>query len=134
MKTALGVVAGVVIAFLCIFAIEAVSHLIFPPPPGTDLTDPAQVARLMEVMPTAALVMVVVAWFAGALAGAWVANAVAKHALAGWIVALLVIAGGVATMVMIPHPAWMWAAGIALPLIAGWLAQRLSAGRGVTAR
>lgn len=134
MKTVVGVVAGVVVAFLCIFAIEAVSHLIFPPPPGTDFTDPAQVARLMEVMPTAALVMVVVAWFAGALAGGWVANVVAKRALAGWIVALLVIAGGVATMVMIPHPAWMWGVGIALPLIAGWLAQRLSTGRGVTGR
>lgn len=126
MKTVLGVVAGVVIAFLCIFAIEAVSHLLFPPPPGTDLTDPAQVARLMEVMPTAALVMVVVAWFAGALAGGWVANALAKRALAGWIVALLVIAGGVATMVMIPHPPWMWAAGIGLPLVGAWLAQRLA--------
>jgi hypothetical protein len=126
MKTVLGVVAGVVIAFLCIFAIEAVSHLVFPPPPGTDFTDPAQVARLMEVMPTAALASVLFAWFAGALAGAWVANAVAKRALAGWIVALLVIAGGVATMAMIPHPAWMWAAGIALPLVGAWLAQRLA--------
>lgn len=126
MKVVIGVVAGVVAAFLCVLGIETVGHLIFPPPPGTDLTNPAEVARLMEIVPPAALAFVVIAWFVGALAGAWVANAVAKRGLAGWIVALLVIAGGVYTMIMIPHPIWMWAAGIALPLIAGWLAQRLA--------
>ena len=126
MKIVLGVVAGVVVAFLCVFGIETVGHMAFPLPPGTDLTDPAQVARLMEAMPPAALASVVIAWFVGALAGAWVADAVAKRALAGWIVVLLVIAGGIYTMVTIPHPAWMWAAGIALPLIAGWLAQRFA--------
>jgi hypothetical protein len=126
MKIILGVVAGLVVAFLCVMGIEAVGHLVYPPPPGTDLTDPAQVARLMEIVPAAALAFVAAAWFVGALAGAWVANAVAKRALAGWIVALLVIAGGVATMIMIPHPAWLWAAGIVLPVIAGMLAQRFA--------
>jgi hypothetical protein len=37
---------------------------------------------------------------------------------------LLVIAFGVATMIMIPHPAWMWVGGIVLPLLAGWIADR----------
>ena len=113
-------------AFVCVLGIELVGHAVFPPPPGTDLTNPAEVERLMSAMPVAALGFVIVAWFVGALAGAWVANAVAKRALAGWIVALLVICGGVYTMLTIPHPAWMWAAGIGLPLIAGWLAQRLA--------
>lgn len=126
MKTVLGVVAGCVVAIACIFGIEAVSHLVFPPPAGTDLTDPAQMARVMEIIPPAAMAFVVAAWFLGTLAGAWVADALAKRALAGWIVALLVIAGGVYTMMTIPHPAWMWAAGIGLPLVAAWLAQRLA--------
>jgi hypothetical protein len=51
---------------------------------------------------------------------------VAKRALAGWIVVALALAGGVLTMITIPHPAWLWAMGIALPLAAGWLAQRLA--------
>lgn len=126
MKIVLGAVAGCVVAMACIFGIEAVGHMVFPPPAGTDLTDPAQMARLMEIMPPAALAFVLAAWFVGTLAGAWVADAVAKRALAGWIVALLVIAGGVYTMTAIPHPAWMWAAGIGLPLVAAWLAQRLA--------
>ena len=126
MKIVLGVVAGCVVAIACIFGIEAAGHMVFPPPAGTDLSDPAQMARLMEIVPPAALAFVLAAWFLGTLAGAWVADAVAKRALAGWIVALLVIAGGIYTMMTIPHPAWMWAAGIGLPLVAAWLAQRLA--------
>lgn len=126
MRIVLGIVAGMVVAFVCVLGIEFAGHAVFPPPPGTDLSNPAEVERLMSAMPVAALGFVIVAWFVGALAGAWVANAVARRALAGWIVALLVICGGVYTMMTIPHPAWMWAAGIGLPLIAGWLAQRLA--------
>jgi hypothetical protein len=80
----------------------------------------------MAVMPTPAIAMVAAAWFVGALVGAFAADKIAGRGLAGWIVALLVLAGGVVSMVMIPHPVWMWAMGIALPLIAGWLAQRLA--------
>ena len=126
MRIVLGVVAGLATAFVCVFAIEFVSHMVFPPPPGTDVTNPADLERLMEIIPPAALALVAAAWFVGALAGAAVANAVAKRALAGWIVALLVICGGVWTMIVIPHPIWMWALGILLPLLAAWLAQRLT--------
>ena len=126
MKIVLGVVAGIVVAFLCVAGIETLGHLAIPPPPGTDPSDPAQLARIMENVPAAALAFVAAAWFVGSLAGAWVANLVAKRALAGWITVLLVLAGGVYTMTVIPHPVWMWAMGIALPLIAGWLAQKLA--------
>jgi len=51
---------------------------------------------------------------------------IARRAIAGWMVALLVIAVGVYTMAIIPHPTWMWAAGVVLPLIGAWLAKRLA--------
>lgn len=129
MRMALGIVAGIVVAFLCVFAVEWIGHAAYPPPAGLHINDPADQARLMAAMPAAAKAMVLVAWFVGALAGAWTANRIAGRSLAGWVVALLVIAAGVATMVMIPHPAWMWAGGIALPLLAGWIAERMAAGR-----
>jgi hypothetical protein len=131
MRIALGVVAGIVVAFLCVFAVEFVGHGLYPPPAGLDATNPADQARLMEAMPAAAKALVLLGWFLGALAGAWVANRIAGRSLAGWIVALLVIAAGVATMVMIPHPIWMWAGGILLPLAAAWIAERVGARRGV---
>ena len=126
MRMLMGVVAGIVVAFLCVFAVEFVAHGLYPPPAGLDPADPADQARLMAAMPAAAKAMVLLAWFAGALAGAWTANRIAGRSLAGWIVALLVIGAGIATMVMIPHPAWMWAGGIALPLLGAWIAERLA--------
>ncbi|HEX9964452.1 MAG TPA: hypothetical protein VGB04_05655 [Allosphingosinicella sp.] len=124
MRIVMGVVAGIVVAFLCVFAVEFVAHGLYPPPAGLDAGDPAGQARLMEAIPAAAKAMVLAAWFIGALAGAWTANRIAGRSLAGWIVALLVIAAGIATMAMIPHPAWMWAGGIALPLLGAWIADR----------
>ena len=129
MRIVMGAVAGIVVAFLCVFAVEFVAHGLYPPPAGIDASDPAGQARLMAAMPAAAKAMVLAAWFLGALAGAWTANRIAGRSLAGWIVALLVIAAGIATMVMIPHPAWMWAGGIALPLLGAWIADRMSARR-----
>lgn len=126
MRMILGIVAGLVVAFACVAGVEAIGHSLYPPPPGFDLTNPRDVDRLMSVMPAAALAFVLAAWFVGALAGALVANLIARRALAGWIIALLVIAAGVATMVMIQHPGWMWAAGIALPLVAGFVASRFA--------
>ena len=125
MRTFGGIIAGLVTAFACIFAIELAGHSIFPPPPGTNLHDPADMQRLSSIMPLGALVLVVAGWFVGSLAGAAAANAVARAPLAGWTVAGLVICAGVWTMLEIPHPLWMWAGGIGLPLLAAWLAQRL---------
>jgi hypothetical protein len=129
MRMGLGIVAGLVVAFLCVFAVEWVGHSLYPPPAGLDASDPADQARLMAAMPAAAKATVLLAWFGGALAGAWTADRIAGRGLAGWVVALLVIAAGVATMLVIPHPAWMWSGGIALPLLAAWIADRLSARR-----
>jgi len=126
MRIVLGVVAGILVAFLCVFGVEMVGHSLYPPPEGLDLRNPADVERLMASLPAMAFVFVLGGWFLGSLLGAWTANAVANRGLAGWIVVLVVVVAGIATMAMIPHPVWMWVAGIALPLAAGWLAQRLA--------
>lgn len=126
MKIVLGIVAGVVIAFACIMGVEMLDHMLYPPPPGMDFNDPAQLARLMHMMPTAAIAIVALGWFIAAWIGGWAANAIAKRAVAGWVVALLIVAGAVVNLMAIPHPAWMWAAGLLLPLAGGWLAQRFA--------
>ena len=127
MRILLGVITGAVVAFLCVFAVEYAAHTVYPPPPGFDFHDSEQLARAMAAAPTGAFAIVAAGWFVAALIGAWVAAAVAKRAVAGWIVTLIVVAACIANLLMIPgHPTWMWAAGILLPLIGGWLAQRLA--------
>lgn len=127
MRILLGVIAGAVVAFLCVVGVEYAAHTVYPPPPGLDVNDREAVARAMASAPTAALAFVAAGWFLGALLGAWLAGAVARRAMAAWIVALIVVAACIANLLMMPgHPAWMWAAAILLPLIGGWLAQRLA--------
>jgi MFS family permease len=126
MKLFLGGAAGLVVAFLCVWLIEAIGHSVFPLPAGTDIADPADKARIMASMPVAAKSVVILAWFVAALVGGWVGDRIAGRGLPGWIVAVLLVGAGIATMIAIPHPAWMWAAGIILPLIAAAIAQRLA--------
>lgn len=122
MRLVLAIVAGLVVAVICVAALEMLGHMVFPPPADLDAGDPADVALMMEMVPAGALLFVVGAWFVGALAGAWTANAIAHRSMAGWIVAGFIIVGAVVTMVMIPHPAWLWACGILLPVLAAWIA------------
>jgi hypothetical protein len=126
MRIVAGVVVGLVVAFACIFAVEALDHMLFPLPLGLDLTRHEDQMRMMAAMPVAAKAIVVLGWFAASLLGGWAANLIARRALAGWIVGLLIVAGGIANMAMIAHPAWMWAGGILLPLAGAWLAQKLA--------
>ena len=118
----IGVVAGVVVGGAIVFITELVGHSAFPPPAGTDLSNPDHIARLIDSLPIGAFVMVLAGWFLGSLAGALVANRIARNTLAGWIVAVLFILLTAYNFTVIPHPVWMMAAGVALPLVAAWIA------------
>jgi hypothetical protein len=103
-------------------AFEAIGHSVFPPPPGIDLTDPAQLAAIMDRIPLGAKLWVVASWGLATLFGGLVAAMVSRRAWTPWVIAGLVAVAGVATVLMIPHPAWMKAAAVAAPALGGWLA------------
>lgn len=124
LRTVLGIVAGVLAGFVTVFAVEWIGHQVFPMPGGIP-EDPEAMKAMTATLPFATLASVVAAWTLGALAGALVGNAIAQRALAGWIVVTLLIAATVANLLMFPHPAWMAACGIVLPIAMGWAAQRV---------
>jgi hypothetical protein len=128
-RTILGVVAGVIAGGVIVFATEAVGHSLFPPPPAINLADPEDVKRLMASLPAGAFAFVLAGWFLGSFAGAFVARLVAGRDSAAWAVAVLFILFTSMNFVMIPHPMWMIAAGILIPLASAWLALRLSGAR-----
>ena len=102
--------------------------MLYPPPPGTDLTQPDQLAAYVARAPLAAMALVVASWVLGAFAGGWVAAKVARdHPLfAALVIGLLVLAGVIANNTMIPHPVWMTVLGVALPLPAAWRGARMA--------
>lgn len=131
-RQVLGVIAGVIVGGLVVFVVELIGHSLFPPPAGTDLSDPEAVKRLISTLPTGALIMVLVGWLLGSFAGAWTANRIARTTIAGWIVAGLFVLLTAYNFTIIPHPAWMMAAGIAIPLAAAATASRAGTRRAVT--
>jgi hypothetical protein len=122
----LGTVAGVAVAVVVVTLVEGAGHLIYPPRAGTDISDPEALAATMQSMQTGAKVAVVLAWFAGSLAGALTALKITSWRWSGWIVAAFIVAGGIYSMLTISHPPWMIATGIILPLLAAGIAGRLS--------
>ena len=127
-RTILAVLAGVVVMWLTVFATEFVGHALFPPPPGLDPKDPAQLQQLIAQMPVGAMAMLVVAWVAGAFTGGLTAAKLSrqhKHA-AAVTVAVLVMLGVCGMIYLVPdHPTWVVALGLILPIPTALLAARL---------
>lgn len=128
-RTILGMLAGVVVMFVTVMGIEALGHLAYPPPPGLDPMNPeheAAFAQFVAQMPFMAKAMLALAWTAGAFLGGLAAAKIARHQNAAAIfVALVVMSGVVAMIVKVPHPGWLAAAGLLLPIPAALLAARL---------
>ncbi len=131
-RTVLAVVAGSVVAGVVVAIIESFGHVIYPPPPGLDPSDREALRAAMENAPAGALVLVLIAWAGGTLAGGWVAaRLAARSPLAhGLVVGAILLGGGLFNMIMIPHPAWFSVAGLLVFLPAAYLGVRLARPRG----
>jgi len=125
LRIVLGIVAGVVLAFVLLMGLEMAGHAAMPPPAGLDPTNPDDLRQMVAAAPLAAKVWVVFGWFAAAVAGGWLARRITRAAWAGWVIAGLIAVGGLANIAMIPHPLWMQIAAVAAPLLAGWVVTRL---------
>lgn len=125
-RTLLGIVLGLVAAGLAIFGVESLGHWLHPIPADIDWQDRVAVTALIESLPTQALLIVLAAWAAGALVGGFVAGSVsALHKRgAALTVGFVVLVMVVINIAMIPHPMWMAAAGVLVPLPFAWLGGR----------
>ena len=121
LRKILGVVAGVVAGALVVFAVEGIGHSIYPPPAGTDLHDPEALKALMLTLPRGALLFVVLGWTLGAFAGGAVAGLIGRGIVPALLTGAIQLLFGIMTMLMIPHPAWMMALGILLPVPCAWV-------------
>lgn len=119
LRTIIAIGAGVMVAVLAIMVVEGIGHRLAPVPVQPDPTNPD-----MAKIPVVAMVFVVAAWFLGVLAGGAVANHLARRHWPAWIIAGLVLCGALYQFAVILHPVWMMIAGVAAPLIAGWIVTR----------
>ncbi len=124
-KNIIGAILGIIVAVVVVGLVEMAGHTIFPPPEGLDITNPEDQARLMEVIPTGAKVAVMVAWFIGSFAGIFAARKIGATSWPSWLVTALMIAASVYTTTLFPHPIWMVAGALLLPIAALLLAGRM---------
>ena len=127
LRNVLAVFLGLVLSGIVVGLVESVGHLLWPPPPGVDVTQPEALAALMDQIPLPAKLNVVLAWWLGAFVGAGVAARLAgsRPAVLGYVVGSVQLAGGVATLFMIPHPAWMVVSALVAAPSAAFVAVRL---------
>lgn len=126
-RSALVLLAGVVIAAVTVILMDTVVGSLYPLPPGTDLNDQHTMRSALAAMPATAFMLLLIGWVLAAGAGAYLAARLATRstALHGFIVAGFVLLATVGNLAAIPHPVWLWPAAIVLIPLAGWAATRL---------
>lgn len=118
-RTIAAVVAGLVVAMSLVTVAEMLGMRMYPPPPGLDPNNAAQMKEIARLMPMGALVMVLAGWTIGALGGSAIAVLIDRRKpLAGWITGALFVAVTIWELVVIPGPNWFRVAAIILELAA----------------
>lgn len=118
------VVAGLVVAFLLVFGAEAISHQIYPPPPGMSMKDMAQVKAFVTTLPLSVLLIVLVGHLIATFVGTWTAAKIAQNAIAAYVVGALLLCGGIANAVMLPQPVWYSILSFVFYIGATWVGAR----------
>ena len=132
LRTLLGIIVGLVTAMLLIFALEAAGMMVFPPPAGLQLNKEADLAQLVTQSSTGKKAWVVFGWALASFVGGWVAARIGRRypRAAALSVAVLIMIGTVMNAMVIPHPMWMNALGVLLPVPLALLGARLAQPRG----
>jgi hypothetical protein len=117
-RAILAIVVGCVVSVLVVFGMDAISHLVYSPPAGVNVRDPAAMRAIIEQMPTGAFIITVAGWMLGAGIGAWLATRLSGgKTWAGGAVGGVTLAATGINLFTIMHPVWVvLAALIGIPL------------------
>lgn len=121
LRLSLALIAGILAAFVTIALIETVGHTVFPAPADLDYGNPAALKAYVDALPLAAKLFVLAAWLCGTIDGVFVACLVnrGRYLLCAGLIGGAVWLATLANLFMIPHPAWLAAAGLlGIPAVA----------------
>ncbi|MGA8806879.1 MAG: hypothetical protein WB973_03305 [Thermoanaerobaculia bacterium] len=121
------VVAGMIAAFALVAGAEGNAHKIYPPPPGANMQDMAQVKAFVATLPLSVLLIVLTGWLIATFVATWLAARIAGTPIPAYIVGALLLCAGIANAFMIPQPVWFSIASIVIYLGATWVGARAGA-------
>jgi len=107
------VLAGFVVASLIMMLVESLNGRVFYPDlakAAAGVTDRDVIRRIFASAPVGALLVVILGWGLGGLAGGWVTGKLAGRSAhgAGLVLCALLTLAGVANNLMLPPPLWFW--------------------------
>jgi len=133
-RNILSIMAGTFVAVVLTVIVQAMSHQMYPAPPGTDFNDPEVLAELMLNAPTGAMLMVLLSYAVGTMTGAFVGAKIAVSdgpARQGLFVTVLMLIAALMNLNAFPHPAWFWSGCILVIVGSGYFGAQLGGQREV---
>ena len=107
-RSILGIVLGIVLAMVVIFAIQGVGMLVYTPPAGMDWQDRQAMAAHIANMSPGQFAFLLASYALGTLAGAWLVATVARRrpVLHGLVLGGFFLLGNIVNLSSLPHPLW----------------------------
>lgn len=122
-RTLGGIVAGMAAAITLMMITEAIGNQIAPAPARLEIEDIADTPPL----PLMTMMFPIFGWFLGALVGGFLAIKISDQAWTAWAIAAVVLAATLLNFVLMAYPVWAMIVGLIMPVLGGWLAQRICA-------
>ena len=118
---------GVLLGAMTVYFVEKLGHGAFPSPAGIDVADVASLRANLARVPLGAKLMVLVSWFAGALAGGVGAILVARRwAPLAFVTGFTIFGLALMSLIAIAAPFWMWPGALAAAAGGSMLAIRIT--------
>lgn len=114
MRGVLGVIAGLVVAFVCVQGVEMITHQLYPFPPGADMRDMATIKRFVATLPLQAFILVLGGWLVGTLLGTFVAAKIGRSRVPAYVLGGILLCAGIVNSIIIPQPVWFTAVSIVI--------------------
>jgi hypothetical protein len=134
LRSIAAVVAGFIVASIVMMVFETINGRVLYPElakAAQGVTDREQIRALLAKAPLGALLVVIVGWILGGVAGGWTTARIAGRGTVrhGLVLGALLTLAGVANNLMIPPPLWFWVATFVVLMPAAYLGARLAPAR-----
>jgi hypothetical protein len=127
-KSSAALVLGMLTGMVLTAFVEALGHVVYPPPEGMDPRQQHVLRNDLRTAPVGVLVFLLAAWAIGPFCGAWVAVRLQPgHRMwPAWLLGGLFLLGGIVNLWAVPHPLWVSGIGVLEFLPCAWLGGRLA--------
>lgn len=122
-RNILAVIAGVLVGWVVVMAMEIVSHAIYGFANPEVINSKQKLAEFIQSLPKGALLFIALAHFLGAFAAFLVTFLISrKNQWMPFIPVVLLLLSTISLQFMIPHPTWFMVLDVCVPVLGGLVA------------